>query len=198
MGVIAEENMGCAGSSEEGDSQYSEQAVKVKDNTAAAEGPKIEVEQGPALPPPTGAETHILVGDNIKLVTHLAETATVKDVTKFVDWKLATASSLPGDQTIEDLKVQGVSSPFVLEDGLIFHPDDQVCELDGWEEGERFLLVWTPKWDITKYAEIIDHLKDEGNTYWPALVQTQAGLVVEWNTDLRDSDIPTKFGGSKA
>merc|ERR1711907_181308 len=181
--------MGCAGSTEDGQPGYSEQAVVNNTDTASAE--TVEVEPEPVGPPPTGEEVWILVGDKILLNTFLPATATVQDVSRFVEWQLGLQKTLPDGYELAKLKVHGVSSPFVLNEGLLFHPEELCTELEGWEEGERFLLTQTEQWEVKQYMQpnLMEDLKGV-DTYWAALQGTKEGLVIEWNTDLRSSDIP--------
>jgi hypothetical protein len=189
--------MGCAGSSEgEG---YSESAVKVKDNTAAADQPTIESDSGANLPAPTGEAFYVVYGDKILLKSYLAEgtETTVRDVISFCNWKLdENKAKLPEGYAEEDLVVTGMTSPHVMDQGLIFCPDDRIDELDGWEEGERYLVALHNKNRkvqdyVDKYGGDLATLKDEN--YWVAHKGSGTGLVVEYETDLRGDDVPEKF-----
>jgi len=214
--------MGCAGSTE--GEQGQESAIKVKDNTAAADKPEIEsADPGPQLPTPKGEQFHVLVGDKIKISTYLdsdgdgaQSPCSVQVVINFLNWTLAqNKSMIPEGYDVAELAITGLSSPYVLSDGLIFCPDDQISELDGWDEGERFLVALTKEWKINKYLNseeehhvhfipkppadgaeppeegAVPILAVKGQEYWDAL--GEVALQVEYNTDLRAEDIPEEY-----
>lgn len=215
--------MGCAGSSEDGE-KGQESAIKVKDNTAAADKPEIEGQAQPGglqLPPPVGQQFHVLIGDKIKISSYLVDdesaqsACTVQTIINFLNWKIAENKSLlPEGYDVGELAITGLSSPYVMGDGLIFCPDDHISELDGWEEGERFLVALTKDWKIAEYlnSEKAHHvhflpdppaegeepaegdlpvLRVKGQEYWDGL--GSAALIEEWPTDLRIEDIPEEF-----
>jgi len=163
--------MGCAGSAEGENSQYqqeSEVKVNKEPEPPKKEKPKPQpqpqpVEEVEKLPAPTGEQFFVMIGDRVRISSHLHADAfdaeknvlagtTVKDVVTFCNWFLAKhKDKLPKGYDLEKTQVTGLTSPFVLSDGLIFCPEDHIHELDGFDdEGtkEHYLVAITSEWKI--------------------------------------------------
>lgn len=189
--------MGCAGSTEDNQGQaYTEEAaVKVKDSGAAADPGPNAVEDANKYPAPTGEQFWVVVGDKIRLSAYLQYETTVKNVVEFCNWYLTkNKDSLPaGYGALEDHLVTGLTSPHVMADGLIFCPEDQIHELDGWDEGERYLVALNSKWKIANYTNECDIERIKKPEVWSVHKAQSTGLDLEHHTDLRSADIPDEF-----
>merc|ERR1712216_814820 len=189
--------MGCAGSTEDGQGQqYQEEAaVKVKDTTAGADGPEpVEENENSKLPKPTGDQFHVLIGSHVRFSSFLQATTTVKDVQNFCNWQLTLhKDKLPKGYVLAEQVVTGLTSPHVMSDGLIFCPEDQIHELDGWDEGERYLVALNSKWNVARYNDECDVADAKREDIWTAHKSQNTGVAIEWHTDLRESDIPAEF-----
>jgi len=163
-------------------------AEKEVDEKKPAAKPQV-VEAPKEMKKPLGTQLHIVMGPKVLVTAYILDDAWVGLVLGFMEWQLQlNQDKLPKEGYSAQAVVKGMSSghPEVLDDGLIFHPEDKVTELDGWDEGERFKFLITPDFDMGWYAERVGQLK-ELETYWKG---TSDVLILDYPSDIRFEDLP--------